>query len=251
MRVSTLGFALAACLWLAAFEALRSPPTVQLPTFSFASVGTTVMVPDGGAAFLGRHQSRVGRPQRVRRAGDPFPGFQNRGIGQDRSASSFWVTATIHDFDAMDQALLNTPSPDGLAEDLSRACPAVCRKLLRLIAGRTFQRNPVNLAGNWRVEPDPPASRERRGGRAGRSGDPPGHPGRRGRQLLRPRTTGRGRRQAERGQDLLPDGCPACHGRPEAAGSGPLGRRSAAETRLPWRSSARPCHSVTPTCLSP
>ena len=24
------------------------------------------------------------------------------------------------------------------------------------IAGRTFQRNPANLAGNWRVEPDPP-----------------------------------------------------------------------------------------------
>ncbi len=44
-----------------------------------------------------------------------WPVSRNVGIGQDTRASSFWVTATIHDFDAMDQALLNTPSPDGFA----------------------------------------------------------------------------------------------------------------------------------------
>ena len=177
MRVSTLGFALAACLWLAAFEALAQPaPTVQLPTFSFAGVGTTVMVPDGGAAYLGGiNRASDGRSE-FGVPGITFPGFQNRGIGQDRSTSSFWVTATIHDFDAMDQALLNTPSPDGLA----RTIPSISRGLPETpaaIAGRTFQRNPANLAGNWRVEPDAPASRERRGGRAGQSGRlarPPG-----------------------------------------------------------------------------
>ena len=48
MRVSTLGIALAACVWLAGLAA--SAQTVQLPTFSFTTVNTTVLVPDGGAA---------------------------------------------------------------------------------------------------------------------------------------------------------------------------------------------------------
>ena len=123
MRVSTLGLALAVllCMWLSALEA--SAQTVQLPTFSFASVGTTVMVPDRGSAFLGGiNRASDGRSE-FGVPGIAFPGFQNRGIGQDRSATSFWATATIHDFDAMDQALLNTPSPDGFAEELSQHVP--------------------------------------------------------------------------------------------------------------------------------
>jgi hypothetical protein len=88
-----------------------------------------------------------------------FPGFQSRGIGQERSASSFWATVTIHDFDAMDQALLNTPSPDGLA----RTYPGLSHGSWEApvaVAGRTSPRNPAKLAGKWRVEPDPapPAS---------------------------------------------------------------------------------------------
>ena len=43
---------LAACLCLAALEAsAQVAPTLQLPTFSFATVSTTVMVPDSGATF--------------------------------------------------------------------------------------------------------------------------------------------------------------------------------------------------------
>ena len=98
--------------------------TVQLPTFKMATVSTTVLVPDGGAAYLGGiNRASTGRTE----SGVlPFPGFQNRGIGQDRSASSFWATAQIHDFDAMDQALLNTPSPDGFTSSnppRSMGCP--------------------------------------------------------------------------------------------------------------------------------
>jgi len=157
MRVSRLGFALTVCLCLTAFEAWAQPATsVQLPTFSFATVGTTVMVPDGGAAFMGGiNRASSGRTE-FGVPGMPFPGFQNRGIGQDRSATSFWATAKIHDFDAMDQALLNTPSPDGVA----RMNPGISHGLTETpaaIAGRSFQRNPAKLAGNWQVEPDPPA----------------------------------------------------------------------------------------------
>ena len=153
MRVSILGFAAAACAWLAALEA--SAQAVQLPTFSFATVVTTVMVPDQGAAYMGGINRAASGRSEYGVPGMPFPGFQNRGIGQDRSSTSFWATATIHDFDAMDQALLNTPSPSGFA----RACPNMSRGLPETpaaIAGRTFQRNPANLAGNRQVEPDPP-----------------------------------------------------------------------------------------------
>ena len=61
-----------------------------------------------------------------------------------------WVTATIHDFDAMDQAILNAPSPNDITQ-LQRA-----RMAQNL---RTFPQRPawppslrpdaVNLAGSW------------------------------------------------------------------------------------------------------
>jgi hypothetical protein len=154
MRVSILEIALATCLWLVAFAA--SAQTVQLPTFSFATVSTTVMVPDRGSAFLGGiDRSSEGRSE-FGVPGLTFPGFQNRGIGQDRSSSKMFVTATIHDFDAMDQALLNTPSPDGFAGTSARM-PRGLPETPAAIAQRSFQRNPVNLAGNWRLEPVAPA----------------------------------------------------------------------------------------------
>ena len=157
MRISTLGFALVTCLCLWGREASAQPaPTLQLPTFSFATVSTTVTVPDGGATFMGGiNRASDGRSE-FGVPGITLPGFQNRSIGQDRSATNFWATATIHEFDAMDQALLNTPSPDGVA----RTYPGMLHGLPdtpAAFAGRAFQRNSANLAGNWRVEPDAPA----------------------------------------------------------------------------------------------
>jgi len=156
MRVHVSGVTFAACFWLATIAAQAQPaaPVVQLPTFSVTGVSTTVMVPDNGAAFLGSiNRSSIGRSE----AGVPgitFPGFQNRGIGQDKSASNFWVTAKIHDFDAMDQALLNTPSPDGVAR--TYASPSsVLGGNLAAIAGRALPGRAANLAGDWRVEPAP------------------------------------------------------------------------------------------------
>ena len=66
--------------------------TVQLPTFNFSTVNTTVSVPDGGTALLGGiMRAAEGSTSR----GVPLLGnipylnrlFKNRGIGRDVSAS--------------------------------------------------------------------------------------------------------------------------------------------------------------------
>jgi len=99
-------------LWGLAGVALAQRPatSVQLPTFSQFSTATTVSVPDRGSAYLGG----------INRASDgrsefgvpllPLRPFRNSAIGSERSASSMRVTATIHDFEAMDEFLLNQPT---------------------------------------------------------------------------------------------------------------------------------------------
>ena len=57
---------------------------VQLPTYSFFSVNTTVSVPDGGSVLLGG----VSRGQDGQNElGPPISPFRNRSIGGSRSAS--------------------------------------------------------------------------------------------------------------------------------------------------------------------
>jgi hypothetical protein len=76
--------------------------TVQLPRFSSFSTSTTVSVPDSGATSLGG----------VDRAADGsnqqgLPGLPgNRSMGSTRSSGGMQVSAKIHDFDQMDNALL-------------------------------------------------------------------------------------------------------------------------------------------------
>jgi hypothetical protein len=96
-------------------DALAQQATsVQLPTFSFFSVATTVSVPDGGSTYMGG----IGRSSEGRNEfGSPLLGklpylgrpFNNTGIGSQTSASSVRVTAQIHDFEAMDAFLLGQP----------------------------------------------------------------------------------------------------------------------------------------------
>jgi len=148
MRVAITASALLVAIGLISQQA--SAQTLQLPTFSFTTVTTTVMVPDQGAAFLGginraaEGRSEFGIP------GLPFPGLQSRGIGQNMSSSGMWVTAQVHDFDAMDQALLNTPT------DLAGTYPTGLQSISDLPAPRvapSLRPDAVNLAGNWRPEP--------------------------------------------------------------------------------------------------
>jgi hypothetical protein len=136
-----------------------SGQTVQLPTFQFFSVSTTVSVPDNGGAFMGGiNRAATGRNE-FGVPGITFPGFQNRSIGQDMSASNVWAHVTIHDFDAMDQAILNSPSPNDFANVGSSSrwktnidLPPVPRVM------PTIRLEDVNLAGDWRNKPAAPAS---------------------------------------------------------------------------------------------
>ncbi len=90
----------------AAAPAIPRATTVQLPTFNFFTVATTVEVPDSGAGYLGSVGS--GASGRVDR-GVPGLGlhpFANAAGGVARSGGGTSVRAEIHDLDAMDKALL-------------------------------------------------------------------------------------------------------------------------------------------------
>lgn len=75
--------------------------TLQLPTFSFFSVATTVVVPDRGGAYMGG----VGRVSSGRsRFGRPGGGGQTA-FGFERHAAGLHASAHIHDLRGMDEAL--------------------------------------------------------------------------------------------------------------------------------------------------
>jgi hypothetical protein len=141
------------CFWIAAAAlspaALRAQ-SLQLPTYSFTTVATTVSVPDQGAAFLGGisrasdSRSEFGVPML------PFRPFRNTAIGQSRSAMNMFATATIHDFDAMEAALLGS-APSGV---VSSASPAAAAALARMAPAAP----PKNLAGQWQPKTDPPGA---------------------------------------------------------------------------------------------
>jgi len=76
--------------------------SVQLPTFSFFTISTTVLVPDSGGAFLGgvNSGSGVGRQNGA-------PGLAgSRAGGSGVSAGGISVGAQIHDLREMDRQLL-------------------------------------------------------------------------------------------------------------------------------------------------
>ncbi len=81
----------------------QAPSVVQLPSFSFYTVDTTVSVPDRGTASLGG----VGRSSTGSTAFGPGLGPPNRAFGRSLSSSSVSVRASIHDFEALDRATLD------------------------------------------------------------------------------------------------------------------------------------------------
>lgn len=84
----------------------QAPSVVQLPSFSFFSVDTTVSVPDRGTASLGG----FGRSSTGSTAFGPALGPPNRAFGRSLSSSSVSVRASIHDFEALDRATLDRAS---------------------------------------------------------------------------------------------------------------------------------------------
>lgn len=86
--------------------------TVQLPTFSFFSISTTVMVPDSGTRFIGG----VGGAGSGTRSNGP--GSRSSASGIDAGGMSIGVQ--IHDLKEMDRALL----ADKRARDAAAAASA-------------------------------------------------------------------------------------------------------------------------------
>jgi hypothetical protein len=80
-------------------------PALQLPTYQFFTVQTSVSVPDGGQAFLGG-VSRSGMQSTSRGIPGGFLPFRNRAFSRSIGASSVSVSASIHDLQALDEAVL-------------------------------------------------------------------------------------------------------------------------------------------------
>jgi hypothetical protein len=93
--------------------------SVQLPTFNFFSVSTSVEVPDSGEAFLGGNSSSSTGSSQRGIPGLGFRPFSNSAIGSAGHGGSMSVRATIHDFDAMDKALLGKDFYNTIAKSAS------------------------------------------------------------------------------------------------------------------------------------
>jgi len=85
---------------------------VQLPTFQFTGVSTTVSVPDHGTASLGGNTTSFSGSNSRGLLGPTGPLFNNRGLANGGTTTNFSITAQIHDMDAMDRALLGGMSAD-------------------------------------------------------------------------------------------------------------------------------------------
>lgn len=99
-------------LCLAVELCAQQPTTVQLPTFQFFTITTTVSVPDQGTGSLGG-QRRVSRGSTA--YGPSFLPPQS-GLGQGVAAGSMQIRAQIHNLAELDAATLqaasgSTPAP--------------------------------------------------------------------------------------------------------------------------------------------
>lgn len=118
----------------------NAPTTVQLPTFSFFTVQTTVSVPDSGGAYLGG----IGRGA----DGSTSRGFgplANRGSGSSRGASGMSVQATIIDGEEMDQAVLAQAAANSRLNSPAVRAEQISGRLGRSEAG-TFTASAGSLA---------------------------------------------------------------------------------------------------------
>ena len=97
-RTALLALAL---LGMGAAPAWAQPAVaVQLPTYSFFGINTTVSVPDRGSVYLGGVNRAQSGLNEARSPLLPFAPFRNRGLSTGASASVY-----IHDFEAMDPYL--------------------------------------------------------------------------------------------------------------------------------------------------
>jgi hypothetical protein len=103
-----------------------APTTVQLPSFSFFTVQTTVSVPDSGGMRVGGISR--GADGRATRGLGPLA---NRGGGSSRGASDVSATATIIDHRELDAAVLAAAAGGGAAEITAAKAAALSRNVGR------------------------------------------------------------------------------------------------------------------------
>jgi hypothetical protein len=127
------------------FTSTAHAQVVQLPTFRFFGLSTTVSVPDRGSAYLGGvSRSAMSRSEQgMPIVGHvPFAGraFGNRAIAGRTETSGARVSAYIHDFEAMEEELLGqagtvarqTPparQPGAANANIARAAEPLSRRL--------------------------------------------------------------------------------------------------------------------------
>lgn len=112
LSIIVTSFGTAFVLLPASIASAQPPTTVQLPTFSFFTVNTSVSVPDSGGTYLGGLLR--GRDSSSTRG---IGLLANRGIGSERSAGGMSVRAWIHDFRKLDDALLAEAGGKGRETD--------------------------------------------------------------------------------------------------------------------------------------
>jgi hypothetical protein len=111
--------------------------TIQLPTFNFFAISTSVEVPDSGEGFMGGVNSATSATSQRGLAGIGFVPFSNRADASGRSGGGVSVRATIHDFDAMDKALLGADLQAATGSAASTASSPVASMLATDAAGGT------------------------------------------------------------------------------------------------------------------
>jgi hypothetical protein len=83
-----------------------SAQVLQLPTFHYFSVDTSVLVPDRGAAYLGGVNYSSSQSTQRGIPGLNGPMFGSRASSRSTGGGGMWVTAQIHDFEALEAQLL-------------------------------------------------------------------------------------------------------------------------------------------------
>jgi len=133
--LSSVAIALILCVMASTAVGQGQPPpqvptTVQLPTFSFFTVQTTVSVPDSGGTSLGGI-SRGSDGSTTRGIGP----LRNRGLASTRGASGMSIHARIIDNHEMDEAIL----AQAAAKSGSTAGPASSGTLTNTTGSQPFE----------------------------------------------------------------------------------------------------------------
>jgi hypothetical protein len=117
LRTSVMGLILAVATLSVSRPCEAQQVVVQQPAFQQFAAPTTVIVPDRGEAFLGGTRGGF----RGRDVRGPIPLGSARGGGA--GASSVSTRVYVHDFRAMDEAILRGAAADVAGPGLTRGVP--------------------------------------------------------------------------------------------------------------------------------